>query len=133
MSHSIIPQSNLFYLVLSSTALHCTALHCTALSSLALHCTALSSLALHCPLLLFSCRFGDAYCEFPKRLRVIEEVRAMVKTIMTTDDSAGTSLHHTHTHSLARSLTHSTTIPELVPHTTRPPPLHDTPPHNFSS
>ena len=100
-------------------------LHCPALSSTALLCPLLSPPAVHCLLLishfltshtlhrfLLSRRFGDAYCEFPKRLRVIEEVRAMVKTIMTTDDSAGTSLQHTHTHTHTLSL--SLTVSVIV-------------------
>jgi hypothetical protein len=98
--HSIILQSNLLYSVLYFPLPYCPALSsslpsCTTLPSPQLPLPHLSYSAP--PSLLMSSRFGDAYCEFPKRLRVIEEVRAMVKTIMATDDSAGTSLHHTHT------------------------------------
>ena len=100
----IISFYNLIYSVLhfpipSSPLLSPPALLCLLLIS-----HFLTSPTLNC--LLLSRRFGDAYCEFPKRLRVIEEVRAMVKTIMATDDSAGTSLHHLLIHSLTDCVSH---------------------------
>ena len=59
-------------------------------------------------------RFGDAYCEFPKRLRVVEEVRAMVKSIVANDDSTGTTQNSVPIilpPSLPQLLTHSLTHP----------------------
>jgi hypothetical protein len=130
MLHKIVLQSNVFCPLFSSPILLCPLLfthllHYTASSSSptsSLLLTFILSFLFHsypvltspltsCTILfslLLSRRFGDAYCEFPKRLRVIEEVRAMVKTIMAADDSAGTSLLHTHrhTHSFTDCVSH---------------------------